>query len=285
MAGIFVLVPFVWIALVVAFGLWRQVQAGKPIAPRVPAGADFGETMCSGRVLRGVLGALGGANNCLVVVVDRGRFCVSFAFPFNLLPFPGLGALNVDVPVASVARITPGRRLWQRVLRIDFVDLDRAPVELVVRDEARLVAALGPSLVAPGADRPLRSTTRPRFDLVFARAILAIVGTGLAVGGGTGLVQDLTLRANGTATTAVMVGYEGRRALVRYHAAGRDYTMASHFNGDWSLGETETVIYLPDNPDQATESADLLLAVLLTTMGVVFLTAALFGGRLIPGWS
>jgi hypothetical protein len=285
MAGVFVVIPFVWIALVIAFGVWRQVQSGRPVAPRVPAGAAFGETMCSGRVLGGVLRALGGANNCLVVVVDRGRFWVSFAFPFNLLPFPGLGALNIEVPIAAIARITPGRRLWQRVLRFDFVDLNRPPVELLVRNEAGLVAALGSALVAPGADRPLRSKTGPRLEFLASRVLLAILATGFIFGGGSDLVQDLSMRAQGTATPAVMVGYSGREAVLRYRADGSDYTMISHFNGNWTLGERETVYYLPGHPAQAIEGANLPFAMMFIIIGLMLLTFALMGGRLFPGWS
>jgi hypothetical protein len=140
-------------------------------------------------------------------------------------------------------------------------------------------------LVQPGADRALRSKTGPRFATRLQRVLLAIIATGFIIGGGSGLVEDLTMRAHGTATTAVMVGYSGRRAIVRYHAQGSDYTMASHFNGDWTLGETETVLYRPDNPAQAIEGANLKFVTLFMGIGVLLLGFALFGGRLIPGWS
>jgi hypothetical protein len=282
---LFVMVPPVWIGLIIAYGVWQRVQTGKPVAPRVPPGAAFGETMCSGRVLRGLLARIGGANNCLIVSVDRGRFVVSLAFPFNLLPIPGLGALDIDVPISTVARVTPGRRLWQHVLRIDFTDINRAPVELVVRDEARLVAALGPRLVQPGADRALQSKSGARLSTRFQRLMLTIVGAGLLIGGGAGVFSDLAVRAHGITTTGVAVGFSGKQALIRYQVDGMPYVMESHINGAWKIGETETVIYLRDNPAQAIEGANLLIALLFMAAGLILLSFGLWWGRLIPGWS
>jgi len=285
MTGLIAIVPFVWIGLIIAFGVWRRVQSGKPVAPRVPPGAAFGETMCSGRVLGGMLARLGGANNCLVVTVDRGRLGVSFAFPFNLLPMPGFGALDIDLPVSAIARVTPGRRLWQHVLRIDFTDLNRKPVELVVRNEAGLVAALGPGFVRPDADRPLQSKSGRRLSTRFSRVVLCIWGTAFMIGSGVGVAGDLAVRAHGRSARAVMIGFANRQAVLRYQANGVYYTMPSHFNGAWKMGQTETVFYLPGNPAQAIEGGMLPLEALMMLVGLTVLIFGLIGGRLIPGWS
>lgn len=285
MNGLIILVPLVWIGLFIAFGVWRRMQSGKPVAPRVPDGAAFGETRVSGRVLGGVLQRLSGANNCIVVAVDRGRLSVGLAFPFSVLPMPGLGKFDIDVPITAIARITPTRRLWQHALRIDFIDPNQDSLELVVRNEAGLVAALGPNLMQFGADRPLQAKSGARFGPRFARVFMVLWGTVFMVASGFGVARDLAIRVHGVATTGVAIGFEGKSAVIRYRADGIDYTLQSHFNGNWQIGQSETVYYQRDNPVQATEGDMLLLTAGMMMIGLIVLIFGLFGPRLIPGWS
>ena len=284
MNGWIVLVPFAWITLVFAFGAWRRARNGRPLMPRVPADADFGEVMCSGRALGG-FGRLGGANNCLVVAVSGGRLMVDFAFPFNLLPIPGQSALVVDVPISALRWITPARRFFQPVLRVEFLDPDRPDLELVVRDEVGLSGALPGKFVVTASDRGLRAKTGPRIDRILGRVIMAIVGTTFLLTGSIGVISDINVHRQGTETPAVVEGFAGKTAILKYRFAGEDYRIDSRFSGSWHRGDATTVIVMPDHPAMAVESGMLPFMALFAAIGAVLVTFALAGGRLIPGWS
>jgi hypothetical protein len=285
MNGLFAIVPFAWIGLFIAFGVWRRVQSGKPVAPRVPPGAAFGETGCSGRILGGVMQRMGGASNCLVVVVDRGRFSVRLAFPFSVLPMPGLGRYEFDVPIATIARVTAQRRMWQNILRIDFTTPDRAPIELTLRNEAGLVAALGTAATVDRTDRALRAKTGMRLRTWFTRGFMCLWGTVVLAVSGSGLIDALALRANGQATTGVVLNLVGKIAMVRYRVDGSDYTLPSRFSGNWKPGQTETIFYLRNDPSQASEDGTAQVDAIGMMIGLLVLILGLFGPRLIPGWA
>lgn len=283
--SLFFLVGLAWVVLLFGFGAWRRMQAGQLLMPRVPDDARFGETMCSGRSLGGGLRKFGGVNNCLVVAVARDRLLVDLAFPFSLFPFFGKSDLVIDAPLSAIRHVVPAKRFLQAVLRVEFVDPDRADIELVVRNEAGLFAALGPRFAPTAGCRALRAKTGPRIDRVFARVMLGVVGASLVATGSTGLVSDLAVRQHGTEVPAVVEGFAGKTAILKYRWQDSDYRMTSRFNGSWRTGDATSVIVLPDNPAAAIEPGMLPFMALFAGIGTVLLVFALAGGRLIPGWS
>ncbi len=286
MPDLLIVIAFVWIGLVMGFGAWRRAQSGKPMFPRVPQGAAFGETMCSGRVLRGWTGRLGGATNCLIVFVDHGRFGAKFAFPLNFFPMAGTRGLEFDVPVSAISAIVPGRRFRQDALRIDFSDPNRAPIELIVRDEVGLVAALGLAPTCVNAARPLRNAPKgARLSRRIPRIFMCIWGGVFMIAGGFGIASDLSVRANGELASGTAIHVEDKNTIVQYRVHGVDYTLVSHFNGLWTLGETEPIIFRRDDPTRATEGGMLTFVTFMTFIGLLVFVIGLFGPRLIPGWS
>jgi hypothetical protein len=290
MPGLYTILPLAWIILLLAFGTGRRAMAGKPFFPAVPADARYGEVACSGGGSGSVWRRMFGASRCLVVAVTRhggdpARLIVAPAFPFSVLPLPGFAALDIDVPLSALARVTPGRRGIQPALRIEFHD--RPAIDLIVADEIALVAALGPVPVqiAEGK-RPLQKAgeslaRRKRF----ARALICAWGMIALLIGGTGLVSDLTVRLHGLSTTGTLVGFAGKQGVVRYRAQGIDYTLMSSFGpGTWKPGDTETVIYLKDDPSRTIEGSSLVALSGMTLLGLVVALAGLFGARIIPGW-
>lgn len=282
MPGWVLLVPVVWIVLVFGYGALSRLQSGRPIAPRVPEGADFGETMASGRLAGGSVFRRANLNNCLVVWVARGRLRVDIAFPFGLFPMIG-SSLVIDCPVASIARIRAIRRMWQPMLRFEFADADQPPVELVLRNEAGLLAALGRQ--PDEATRPLRAKTGRRFDLLFGRALTGVLGAGFLASGATGIASDIALRQRGIETPAVVEGFAGKTAILSYRFGGATYRIDSRFSGTWHQGEATTVIVLPDNPAMAVETGMLPFMVMFAAIGAVLLAFAFAGARMVPGWS
>jgi len=187
-------------------------------------------------------------------------------------------------------RVTPGRRLWQDVLTIGFVDADRPDIELMLRDEAGFVAALGPDPARRAqqfAARPLRQgKAGPRLRSRIARVFLCIWGAGALIGSGIGLSADFTVRAHGVATTAELIEFQGKQGVVRYRVDGIDHTMISNFGrGSWVPGQTETVYYVRDDPSHAVEAGNLGFLALFAVAGLIALVLGLIGPRLIPGWS
>jgi hypothetical protein len=286
MPGLTWILPIAWIVLILAFGTVRRALARRPFFPAVPADARYGEVAGSGGGISGFWNRLAGANRCLVIAVTRDdRLVVTPAFPFSILPLPGLGMLDCDVPLSALAQVTPGRRGIQPALRLAFSDPALRPFDLVVADEIAFVAALGP--VPVQKDRPLQKAgsslaRRKRF----ARALLVAWGLIALLLGGTGLVSDVTVRSHGIATQGTLVGFAGKQGIVRYRADGIDYTMASSYGpGSWKPGDTETVIYLKDDPSRTVEGSSLATLIAMSVLGLVVALAGLFGAKVIPGWS
>lgn len=282
MPGWVLLIPVVWIVLVFGYGAISRLQNGRPIAPRVPGGADFGETMASGRIAGGSIFRRTNLNNCLVVWVAQGRLRIDLAFPFGLFPVIG-SSLVIDCPVGAIARIRAIRRMWQPMLRIEFANADQPPVELVLRNEAGLLAALGRQ--PDEATRPLRAKTGLRIDLLLGRVLTGVLGAAFLASAATGIASDIAVRQRGIATPAVVEGFAGKTAILRYRVGGTDYRIGSRFNGTWHQGEATTVIVLPDNPAMAVETGMLPFLAMFAAIGAVLLAFAVAGARMVPGWS
>ena len=285
---LFFAVSFVWIGLVVAFGIWRRLRSGKPIVPRIPGGAAFGEAGCSGSVVGRFPASMMSANRCLLVYVADGRLVVTLVFPLSLMPMRPLKNLDFDVAISAVARVTPVRRFWQDMIHIDFVDTDRPSIDLTIKDEIGLFAALGQTRPAwPGNTRELKKgNARGGWRRIFTRVFLCIWGCGFLYGSSTQIASDLAIRAHGLQTTGTLVEFSGKNGVVRYRVAATEYMLASSFGeGMWVVGQTETVIYDRDNPARATEKALLPLVCLMVLPGFIALIFGIFGTRVITFWT
>jgi len=135
--------PFVWIAGLVTFGVWRLKNAGQPILNRRPDRADFYESGASGRNLRSWYTRIGGANRCLNVTVIERRLQIALGFPINLMmPIDPYG-LKRDIRLSDIRSIE--RR--STFLTGDTIVIHCAGdegYELKVKDADRLIAALDP---------------------------------------------------------------------------------------------------------------------------------------------
>ena len=133
--------PFIWISGLIAFGIWRRRNAGKPIFARRPPKATFFETWASGRNLRTWCTRLGGANRCLVVTVIDGRLQVEPGFPINIMLPLDLYGLTVDVRLSDIRSVESRSAflVGEKVIIHWKGDQGR---ELVVKDADGLMAAL-----------------------------------------------------------------------------------------------------------------------------------------------
>jgi hypothetical protein len=119
----------------------RQAARGKPLFFFSVDGASFQERGASGRA-HGLWWTFGGgANNCLVVAIARGRLVVRPFFPFN--SFGDMMGLDVDVDVKDLRGVHAERRWFRDWLVIDWVEGSRArSMSLYLRKREPFMAAL-----------------------------------------------------------------------------------------------------------------------------------------------
>jgi len=279
-------VPPLWIAVVVAASIWYRRSKEKPIFPSMAADAAFGQRGCSGRSLGGAFSRMGGANNCLLVMVQKNYLIVTPQFPFNLMFLPEIYGLDIEAPIESVTAIRPIKTLVRKALRIEFVSGGPAPIELIVHDEDSLVKAIGWHLVRPG-NRPIEAPTGPRKlgGLVFGRVFLAIWAAAALFAACTGFSKDWQYRREGVATVATYANpsqtLDGqvKMGVLTYNVGGSAYRLTSLSSiGLYKVGELEKIYYFPSDPRDARESGYFRFDVLWLGLGLVAAAISLFGG-------
>ena len=279
-------VPFLWIFAVIAVSVLYRRSKGKPTFPRLPANVAFGETWCSGRSLRNILSKIGGARNCLLIMVQDGRFVVTPQFPFNLMFLPEIYGLDVDVPIGDIASIMPQTKLFRKVLLVEFAREALAPIELVVRDEAGFISAIGKRSVGTNNREitPPRSSRAPK-KFLFVRLFLALWGTIALVVSIGGFREDLRYRRDGIATSAAYVNpdlnrdHQMKMGVLTYNVSGVTYRINSIYGtGLYREGDRETVRYLRSDPQDAREDGYFQFDAIWLVAGIVTLSLSILGG-------
>jgi hypothetical protein len=135
--------------------LYRRLQ-GKPILFFGVRDATYQQRSASGHSNRSWLTKLGGAHNCLVVAVARGRLIVRPWFPFTLMFLPELYGLEYDVPIENILGVRVYRAFFRSALDVEFRDDfgQTQSVSLYLRDPNMLTSTLrhaGLSLEGRGA--------------------------------------------------------------------------------------------------------------------------------------
>ncbi|WP_206244053.1 hypothetical protein [Novosphingobium terrae] len=282
------LLPLLWITGWIAASAWYRRSRGKPIIPRVPGDAVFHENWCSGRSMRNWLTRIGGARNCLMVYVQGQDLVVTAKFPFNLTFLPEIYGPDVRVPLVTIVSVRPLTRLFQKVLRLEFATGGPAPIELILHDEAGFVRHLGQS-IAVHADRRLQARQNPkkRFNLTYFRLFFAVWGAGALFAAWSGLPDDWRFRHDGAKVAAVFqapdLAVDPRgHGILAYRVHGHDYRLTS-FNGagTYTVGATESIYYLPGDPQNARQEGLLVFDLGGLGLGVLALSFSLFGAALL----
>lgn len=280
------LVPPLWIASIFAASVWHRRKKGKPISPRIPADARYGEKGCSGRSLKGILSRIGGASNCLLVFVQGNRLVITPQFPFNLMFLPEVYGLDVDLPLEMVKTIAPAATLFRKVLRIEFASGGPAPIELVLHDEKGFIQAIGQHVLVQGG-RELRvpQGLKKLRGFKWFRIFLAIWGAGGLFAAVTGLRDDWQYRQDGVPAIATYVNpdqeidHQAKMGILTYSVAGTDYRLNSiNGVGLYTAGEKEQIYYLPANPQDARQEDYFRFDLLFLALGSIALSISVFGG-------
>jgi hypothetical protein len=96
-----------------------------PFGQRDFAGAQFLESLVSGRSHDGTWKDHLNINNALLIVVHEGRLTIRPVFPFDLIGLGTLMNFDISVPLADVASAEPIKQWWVHGLRISFLGAGR----------------------------------------------------------------------------------------------------------------------------------------------------------------
>lgn len=118
-----------------AWSIRRIRRAGRTVLARAPEGALFVERWTSGASGQSLLSRLGGASNCLLVVLTKERLLIRPHCPFNLFLSPRFD-LDHDLPLAGIRTVkAAGGRVE--------VELPDRILTLRLRDPARFLGVWG----------------------------------------------------------------------------------------------------------------------------------------------
>lgn len=282
------LIPILWIAGIGAVSILLRRSKGKPIFPQIKPDATFGERGCSGRSLKGLLSMIGGATNCLMVMVRHQRLVIVPQFPFNLMLLPEVNGLEVNVPLDAITAVRPVTSFFRKALRIEFSTPGLAPFDVIVDDERGLLNALGFAFAAMGG-RALKSPLGPKKNrtFVFGRIFLGLWGAIGLIFAVTGIQQDWQYRQQGSSVRATYADPDPtlqesmKMGVLAYEVGGKAYRLTSlNGTGLYTVGDTERVYYMRSNPRDAREAGNFGFDLLWLFMGTIALSISALGGMI-----
>jgi hypothetical protein len=112
--------------------------------PRIQkADVLYQEWFASGCSMRNILTRLGGANNCLRLVVTRDMLWVTSWFPFSI--FTALYDMEHVIPLDRITEVEPKRGSLRRGIRLTYAGANGAPhsLHLAPKDEEGFLRAMG----------------------------------------------------------------------------------------------------------------------------------------------
>jgi hypothetical protein len=128
---------------------------------------------------------------------------------------------------------------------------------------------------------------RKRYLVGFFRVFIAVWGTGALLGGVSGLLGDYQYRRDGIEISGVFDGHSGvadhrkDRGILSFTVGDHRYHLTSlRGNGFYTIGDTERLLYMPGDPNQAREADSLGFDLLWLGLGLLALTLAIFGGKI-----
>lgn len=131
-------IALIWNVVAVAFMLWRRKRRGLVLPKVGDADVVFSERFASGSSDKSWMTRLGGASNCLTVIVTRTHLAITTFFPFTA--FAGTYDLEHLVPLSDITRVGPKGRVTEVEFRRN--DGDRRNLTLRMRNAAGFLQAL-----------------------------------------------------------------------------------------------------------------------------------------------
>jgi hypothetical protein len=127
-----------WVILVFGFLLWRRKQKGLYLPKASDEDVVFVERFASGYSHRSWITQMGGAANCLTIIVTESHFVTTTFFPFTA--FAGFYDLEHLIPLTDITELLPNGRMTE----IEFKRDDGTVCKLTLRlkDSAGFEVAL-----------------------------------------------------------------------------------------------------------------------------------------------
>jgi hypothetical protein len=138
-----ILLPFLAIAVLTGLALWRHLQA-RQNRPRIePGEVVYQEWFASGWSEATLLTKLGGAQNCLRLVVTQELLWITSWFP--IVGLTALFDLEHVIPLQSITAVKLSRRLWAIRLLLSYADASGVEhtIGLVPKHPDQFLQALG----------------------------------------------------------------------------------------------------------------------------------------------
>jgi hypothetical protein len=142
----FIAVVLGWVIAVLVASIIFRLTRSKAIFKPGLSHAMFAENWRSGRSLQNFVTRIGGANNCLWVVVTNDALRVAPHFPFNLFFLPEIYGLEYTIALARIRSVEPlPGALRRNRVRIAFTtpDAGEETIELALRDRDAFIRAIG----------------------------------------------------------------------------------------------------------------------------------------------
>lgn len=136
------MLAFGWIVLAVAISISFRKRRGKPLFPEAPADALFSERRCSGRSLQTPWARIGGARNCLLVVVTPEKLIVTPLFPFNLIFLPEIYGLDQNIDLSAVCEVVDRKGIFGRTATLTYAGPKVGRIELRLRHHEAFLSTL-----------------------------------------------------------------------------------------------------------------------------------------------
>jgi hypothetical protein len=130
-----------WKVAAIGWRLVRRNKSGIVWPKRDDANVGFAERFASGASDKSFLTRIGGASNCLTVIVTDSSLAIRLLFPFSI--FAESADLEHLIPLSRIVNIAPK----SRVIEVVFLMADdtRRKVSLRLRDPAGFLQAIGKS--------------------------------------------------------------------------------------------------------------------------------------------
>jgi|GEM_PF-870904 len=134
----FFTIIFVWCVVCFGFLLWRRKRRGLVLPKITDSNAVFTERFASGASDKSWLTRLGGASNCLTVIVNQSHVAITTFFPFTA--FAGIYDLEHLIPISNITGLFPKGKF----IEVEFKKNDgtRCKLFLRLRNDADFIQAL-----------------------------------------------------------------------------------------------------------------------------------------------
>lgn len=128
----------IWNVVALAFMLWRRKRRGLVLPKVGDADVVFSERFASGSSDKTWMTRMGGASNCLTVVVTRTHLAITTFFPFTALA----GSFDLEhlIPLSDITNVGPKGRVTKVKFRCN--DGGRRKVTLRMRNPGEFLRAL-----------------------------------------------------------------------------------------------------------------------------------------------